>query len=152
MSSKRPLQLEMSNRLRSLSRVLLLAYVAVVGLIVFWPTPVDRPVHGQVTAAVNSVQQAGATAVTYNTVEIAANVAMFVPVGALLVLSFARMPWWLAIVICGGMSSLIELSQLVFIAERFATVVDIVANTSGGALGVVVAVLLRRWYANRRIA
>jgi glycopeptide antibiotics resistance protein len=152
MTSNRQLRHPMRHPFTSVSRVLLVAYVVVVGLIVFWPTPVDRPVHGEVTAAVNSVQRAGATAVTYSSVEIAANVAMFVPVGALLVLSFARMPWWLAIVICGGMSSMIELSQLMFIAARAATVIDIVANTSGGAMGAVGAVLLQHWFANRRIA
>jgi glycopeptide antibiotics resistance protein len=133
-----------SHPLKSLYRALLVGYVAVVGLIVFWPTPVDRPVAGRVTAAVNSAQAAGATAVTYSSVEIAANVAMFVPLGALLVLSFARLPWWVAVVLCAALSSLIELSQLVFIAERFATLVDVAANSAGGALGAIAGALLRQ--------
>ncbi|PRY64315.1 VanZ like protein [Glaciihabitans tibetensis] len=132
--------------LHRISRVVLVGYLAVAALIVFWPTPVDRPVHGQVAAAVTSAQQAGATAVTYNTVEIAANVALFVPLGVLLVLVFVRMPWWLAIAICAALSALVELGQRVFIAERFASPIDIAANTAGGALGVVAAVLMRRWH------
>jgi glycopeptide antibiotics resistance protein len=133
-----------THPLKNLYRVLLVAYVAVVALIVFWPTPVDRPVAGRVNEAVQSAQQAGATAVTYSSVEIAANVAMFVPLGALLVLSFSRMPWWIAALLCAALSSLIELSQLVFISERFATMVDVAANTAGATLGALAAALFRR--------
>lgn len=148
-NSQRPqttrLHAPQSRALTWVPRALLFAYAAVVALIVFWPTPVDRPVRGRVDAAVSTAQRAGATVVTYNTVEIAANVAMFMPLGALLVVCFYRLPWWVVIPICAALSGLIELSQLIFIAERYASLIDVAANTSGGALGALAVVLVRYW-------
>jgi VanZ family protein len=130
-------------------RILLAAHVAVVALIVFWPTPVDRPVTGQIRTAVRAVQHAGATSISYSTVEIAANVAMFVPLGVLVVLAEPRRPWWWAPVAAGVFACVIEAVQFVFVAERFATWVDVAANTTGAVIGALGVHLFSAWRARR---
>ena len=73
------------------------------------------------------------------------NVLMFVPFGFLLgmLLPSARL-WWLAVVASAAVSFGVELVQAVALAGRSATVIDFVANTAGGALGAVAAMLWRR--------
>ena len=124
-------------------RVLLAAYITLIGVIVFWPTPVDRPVAGRIRTAVGAVQEAGATSVSYNTVEITANVLMFVPLGVLLVLAVPRLPWWWAPIAAGLFSCAIEFVQFAFVAQRNATVVDALANTSGAVIGALAVYLVQ---------
>jgi len=124
-------------------RILLAAYITLISVIVFWPTPVDRPVASRIRAAVGVVQEAGATSVSYNTVEITANVLMFVPLGVLLVLAVARLPWWWAPIAAGVFSCAIEFVQFAFVAQRNATWVDAVANTSGAVIGALAVYLLQ---------
>ena len=126
-------------------RVLLAAYITLIGVIVFWPTPVDRPVAGRIRTAVGVVQEAGATSVSYNTVEITANVLMFVPLGVLLVLAVPRLPWWWAPIAAGLFSCAIEFVQFGFVAQRNATWVDALANTSGAVIGALAVYLVRIW-------
>jgi VanZ family protein len=130
-------------------RILLAAYIALIGVIVFWPTPVDRPVAGRIRTAVGVVQEAGATSVSYNTVEITANVLMFVPLGVLLVLAVPRLPWWWAPIAAGLFSCTIEFVQFAFVAQRNATGVDALANTSGAVIGALVIYLVQMWSIRR---
>ena len=125
------------------SRILLALTVLVVLTIVFWPTPVDRPVAGQVTQAVEVAQQAGATAVTYNRIEITANVLMFVPLGALGVLAFPRLRWWMVPLTALALSGTIELAQLLLIEQRFASPIDVAANTAGALIGAAAVAAIR---------
>jgi len=124
-------------------RILLAAYIALIGVVVFWPTPVDRPVASRIRTAVGAVQEAGATSVSYNTVEITANVLMFVPLGVLLVLAVPRLPWWWAPIAAGLFSCAIEFVQFAFVAQRNATVVDALANTSGAVIGALAVYLVQ---------
>jgi VanZ family protein len=130
-------------------RILLALYTAVIGVIVLWPTPVDRPVAGRIRTAVGAAQEAGATSVSYDTVEIAANVLMFVPLGALLVLAVPRLPWWWAPIAAGVFSCAIEGAQFAFVAQRNATWVDAVANTSGAVIGALAVYLVLMWSIRR---
>ncbi|MGN0753202.1 MAG: VanZ family protein [Aristaeellaceae bacterium] len=71
------------------------------------------------------------------------NAIMFFPLGGLLLSMFLRMKPWQAIAIGAGASIFIELVQLITHRGITATE-DLVANTIGCALGVVVTLLLRR--------
>lgn len=110
----------------------------------FWPSPVDRPVAGEITQAVEVVRQAGATAVTYRRIEVISNVLMFVPLGVLGVLAFPRVRWWLVPGGCLVLSVLVELAQLSFLAGRFASVVDVAANFAGALVGAALARVVGR--------
>ena len=74
---------------------------------------------------------------TYDGVEAAANVVMFVPFGALGGLLAARSHWWAVVVAGCATSSAIETSQLLFLPTRVATLHDVALNTLGAAIGLV---------------
>lgn len=132
-----------------LSRILLALYTLAVLAVVFWPTPIERPIYGEIRSAIDFAQQAGATGVSFNRVEFVSNIAMFVPLGALGVLAFPRARWWLVPIAALAMSVLVELAQLVLISERNASLRDVLANTTGALIGAVVAWGIRAW-ARRR--
>ncbi len=102
--------------------------------IVFWPTPVDRPAAGSLKSTLEWLHLHGLPkAIGYNQVEFSANVAMFVPMGIIAAAYFKKM---LLGTLTGALvSCLIELSQALFLPDRFASGLDIVANTLGAAIG-----------------
>lgn len=115
------------------ARLLLGAYAVALALIAFWPSPVDRgagPLLRLVTDAVPWL--------TYARIELLANVALFLPFGWWAVRGW---PQWRAAVIPAGLvvSVLIESTQGLFLAERTASVLDVLANTTGAAIGFVLA-------------
>lgn len=81
--------------------------------------------------------------------EFGANIALFVPVGVVLVLVFGRRRWWLAIIVAALGTAGIELAQQV-LASRISSPLDVVANTSGAAIGVAVAGIVGTLVARRR--
>jgi glycopeptide antibiotics resistance protein len=89
----------------------------------------------------------GADWLTFSRVEFLANIALFVPLGLFFVLLFGRRQWWLAIVFSVVTTLGIEFSQQ-YIGGRVPDVRDIVANSIGGAIGAVLALILT--YADAR--
>ena len=81
-----------------------------------------------------------AALITYMNVEFAANVVMFVPVGVFFVVLFGRRLWWLSLVICLGMTGFIESIQHV-IPGRVSDVRDLISNSLGGLIGVIIGLI-----------
>lgn len=79
----------------------------------------------------------------YRGLEFSANIVLFVPLGffAALLLPLGRA--WIAGVLATAGSIAVEVAQLVLLPARFASVLDVVANSLGGWIGVGLAVLLR---------
>jgi glycopeptide antibiotics resistance protein len=106
----------------------------------FWPSPVDKPVQGELFAVLEFFHERGIPAwFNYAFVEACANVVLFVPVGIVATLAFPSNRWWrnaaLGLVVSGCM----ELGQQLFLSSRVASPLDLVTNTAGGALGTVLA-------------
>ncbi len=80
--------------------------------------------------------------ITFSRVEFAANVAMFVPLGIIVVLWFGVRGWWMAPLIGLLSSAVIETCQALFLDTRVADVRDVVANSSGAVLGMLLMLLL----------
>jgi VanZ family protein len=72
---------------------------------------------------------------TYAGVESAANVLMFVPIGLALLLLVGRRRWWIAPLLGVAMTCAVEAIQLVM-PDRVSDVRDIVANSAGALVGV----------------
>ncbi|KAA9087290.1 VanZ family protein [Microbacterium radiodurans] len=125
---------------RRTGATLLVAYVVTLAFIALWPEPVDRGVSPLLHRLDEIVPW-----ITYNRVEVTANVALFVPYGALLTFALGRSSHLVlpvAIVTTVG----IEAAQTL-LPERTTSVVDIIANTTGACLGLLAAsaaVALRR--------
>jgi glycopeptide antibiotics resistance protein len=129
---------------RRLLWVLLAAYVVALALIAFWPTPVDKNLGGGLSTALQWIyDQGGPRWLRYNTVEFFSNVVLFLPIG-LFVTALARPGrWWLALLFGLGATITIELGQHVFLPARFASVFDLLANTLGAALGLLLGLAIR---------
>ncbi|WP_022890748.1 VanZ family protein [Agromyces italicus] len=127
------------------ARCALLPYLVAVGLIVFLPAPEAGRVTGLVAWAADLVATVGVPREPAAVViEFAANIVLFVPFGALVAVAWRGLPAWAVIALGFSTSLTIELVQL-SLPTRFPTVSDVVANTAGAAVGIlVVGVLARR--------
>ena len=82
--------------------------------------------------------------VRYDQVEFVANIALFVPMGVLMTLLLGRRGWWAALAVGVIASCWIELAQYVWLPSRVADPRDLVSNSIGTAIGVIV-VLAATW-------
>ncbi|WP_223992491.1 VanZ family protein [Arthrobacter sp. NicSoilB11] len=111
-------------------------------LVAFWPSPVDQLVSGQLTAVLHILHVRGVPGwFNYKFIEAAANVVLFVPVGLVSRLAFPEKRWWQIGAFGLLVSGCIELGQLLFLHQRFASPSDIVTNTSGAVIGGLLAAL-----------
>lgn len=128
----------------SIGGVLLAAYVIVILFATMWPTPLDQGYGAAIEKVLDVVHRNGVPQwFGYNKLEFSANVAMFIPLGFLAALLLPARVWWLALLICPALSIGIELTQATFLAARFATASDVISNSIGAVLGILIAVVLR---------
>ncbi|KIC69481.1 teicoplanin resistance protein VanZ [Pseudarthrobacter phenanthrenivorans] len=114
-------------------------------LIAFWPSPVDQPIQGQLVRGLYLLHRQGVpTWVNYAAIEAAANIAIFIPLGIVSSLAFPAKLWWQLAALGMLVSGCIELGQLLFLHDRFATLSDVVTNTAGAALGALTVKLFRQ--------
>ncbi|WP_168186204.1 VanZ family protein [Agromyces badenianii] len=134
------------SRAVRLARWFLPPYLIAVGLIVFLPAQEARRVTGLVGWLADVLASLGASReVSAVVVEFLANIALFVPMGVLLALAFPTLSWWVVLAV-GCLATVgIELVQLA-LPTRYSTLSDIIANTTGTALGL----LLLSWWARAR--
>ena len=125
------------------ARVLLVGYLLFVGFTVWLPAAVSAKVTGLVGIMARWVADAGIASYERSAfvLEILANVALFVPIGLLLVLAWPRLRLWQAVLIGALMSVLIETVQGVM-PSRFPTVSDVIANTTGTLIGVAIVTFI----------
>lgn len=117
-------------------------YLGLVGWITLGPQPLNPGNSGFFWKVLELFSRYDETNwITYDRVEFSANVAMFIPIGLFFVLLFGRRQWWLAIVFGVGLTLGIEFAQQ-FIPARVSDPRDLVANSSGAVLGVLVALVL----------
>jgi glycopeptide antibiotics resistance protein len=126
-------------------------YAWVVWRMTLTPELFSRSGESAVAMVLRLAQQHSATAwMTYDRAEFLANVAMFVPVGAIAALWLPRRAWFLAGVLTVALSAGIEYTQLVALPGRVADVRDVVSNGLGGFLGATAIGLVRNAVPRRR--
>lgn len=119
-----------------------LAYLAFVGWVTLGPQPLDDNSNGLLFRLLGFFDRHEATSwITYNGIEFTANIGMFLPIGLFLVLLFGRKLWWFAMALGFGITVAIETAQL-FLPTRVSDPRDIVANTAGAVIGVLVGLVL----------
>ncbi|WP_426939901.1 VanZ family protein [Pseudarthrobacter sp. S6] len=120
-------------------------------LIAFWPSPVDQPVQGELARVLKFLHAHGIPAwLNYKFVEATANVVLFIPLGGVAALAYPKNPWWEIGIFGLLVSGCIELGQLLFLHNRFASALDLVTNTGGAVIGaLLVATALNRLQAGR---
>lgn len=141
----------MSDRMPSTSgprhaivAMLTLGYGLFLAFVVFWPSPIDRPVQGLLDRAISELHERGVpTFIDYTFIESFANVLLFVPVGFLFGLMVPFRWWPVALLLGPALSAGIEVAQRYVLDERVSTVNDVIANSIGATFGVLVAVVIR---------
>jgi glycopeptide antibiotics resistance protein len=124
--------------------VLLVAYLACLAVVLVQPVPTIA--SGVVEEVEELLRTLGApsSATAQGRVELVLNAAMCVPVGALAVAAFPRVPWASWVGYGFALASLVELTQAVLLPARSAQAVDVVANTVGVLVGAATAAGVQR--------
>lgn len=126
------------------STALLVVYTAFVLLVTMWPTPQDLEFDSIASRVLRALHNLGVPEwFGYDKLEFTANIGMFVPLGFLLGLVLARKAWWVAVFLLPAFSGGIEFMQGIALEERVSTLLDVLANTLGGYLGLVLAMIIR---------
>ncbi|GAA5035623.1 VanZ family protein [Microbacterium fluvii] len=121
----------------------LVAYLTALALIAFWPVPVDRDAAGLVHAILRAIP-----GLSYPALEFTANIVLFVPFGVLLTLA-APHRRGLVMPIALATTLVIETGQALLLVQRTPSVLDIIANVTGAAIGLGAVVLVERLRARR---
>jgi glycopeptide antibiotics resistance protein len=133
------------------ARWLSAGYLLVVALITLSPAPMDSGTSNTIATVLAWLHAHGVPVwVNYELLEFTANIALFLPLGLLGVVLVGVDRWWLTVVAGFLLSSVIELSQLLFLPSRFPTLYDVLANTTGAVLGALLAVLAYDAAASRK--
>jgi glycopeptide antibiotics resistance protein len=126
-------------RRHPLLTVATVAYLGVVGVVTLSPAPPNP--DSLLWRVVGLFDRFPATRwLDFPTVEFLANVAMFVPLGVFALLLLGRGRWWLAILFGIALTLAIEAVQQV-LPTRVSDPRDLIANSIGAAVGVLVALV-----------
>lgn len=121
-------------------RLVLIAMMIPLALVAFWPAPVDQPIQGLLARILRFLYLNGIPDwFSYKFIEASANVALFIPMGFISSLAFPVKAWWKIGAFGLLISGCMELGQFLFLHSRFASPLDIVTNTSGAAIGALLA-------------
>ncbi|WP_347754305.1 VanZ family protein [Agrococcus sp. ProA11] len=132
-----------SAPLRRVGAIGLLLALPVVALLTLWPSHLLLRFKPRVLQGIEWFHAREMLEWVYWTrLEVLANVAMFVPLAALLVFLLGARRWWLALALCLAATVGIELVQHVLLSGRVASAKDVVANTAGAVIGVLIAVAI----------
>ncbi|TFD51761.1 VanZ family protein [Cryobacterium sp. Hh7] len=108
------------------------------------PTPLDQGYASSIDRLLSVLHRNGIPEwYGYNKLEFTTNIVMFMPLGFIFALMLSHKMWWLALLICPALSICIELTQAAVLTSRFATVSDVLANSLGALVGILMAVALR---------
>lgn len=120
--------------------------------IAYWPSPVDQPVSGLLADYLYVLHRHGLPAwINYKFVEASANVALFTPLGSVSSLAFPGKRWWQVGAFGLFISGCMELGQLLFLHNRFASPLDLMTNTSGAVIGALLAHIAVKQLEARRL-
>lgn len=132
-----------SAPLRRVGVIGLLLALPVVAVLTLWPTHFLLRFKPRVLQGIEWFHAREMLQWVYWTrLEVLANVAMFVPLAVLLVFLLGARRWWIALGLCMAATVGIELVQHVFLPGRVASAKDVVANTAGAVIGVLIAVAI----------
>lgn len=122
-------------------------YGLLLALVGLWPHRMDENLDVGGSAPVRwMVDHLGMTpAQGYTLVEFSANVALFVPLGALAITLLPGMRWRWCVLLGLIVSAAVEIAQDLALPNRTASPRDVLANGIGVALGSGIAVVASRW-------
>jgi glycopeptide antibiotics resistance protein len=142
-------QYDLMFRRHPLLSLATVGYLAVVGWITLGPQPINTGNGYWLWRTLRFFSSHESTRwLTYYRVEFLANVGMFVPIGIFFVLLFGRRLWFMSVISGVLLTLVIEFAQR-FIPGRVSDLRDLVANSLGTVVGVLVALVLTQAKARR---
>ena len=115
-----------------------LIYLTVIAGLTLGPQPTTGLTQRASLLIVAGIDRFVASSFTYADLEFCSNIALFAPIGLLLVLLFGRRRWWAAALVCVAMTVFIESAQA-FIPSRVSDPRDLLANSIGALVGILIA-------------
>ena len=116
----------------------LIVYGIALAMIALWPVPVDRGAD-RFLALVTRLFPV----LTYARIEFGANILLFIPLGILLTVLVPRARW-IVLPIALVATVTIESIQALVLDQRTPSILDIIANTTGACVGMLMVVLIER--------
>ena len=138
----------MSTRRRRIARITTLVigipFLALIGFLALTPRRVEQSIPNVLDLVLGAVHRLGWTSLDFTTLEVAANVLVFIPVGIVAYVFLPRRARWLALAVGPAASIAIELTQLLALPNRDPSINDVIANSIGATIGVALC-LLSSW-------
>ncbi len=122
---------------RRIIAILTVGYMAVIAAMTLGPQPTNGATKNLALIIVGIVDRHLDPGFRYHHLEFLANVAMFAPLGLLLILLFGRRRWWVVVLLGILATCSIEAAQI-FIPSRVPDTRDLIANSIGAIAGLLV--------------
>lgn len=116
-------------------------FLAGLAALTLTPSRVEQRMPNLLDLVLSTAHRLGWASLDFTRLEILANVLVFVPVVVIAFLLLPRPVWGLALLVGPAISIGIEVFQRLALPHRAATVWDVIANSTGATVGVVLAVL-----------
>ncbi|WP_448809198.1 VanZ family protein [Agromyces bauzanensis] len=127
------------DRGRPWALFVLAVYATLGAIVALVPRPIDRGFTPWVRGTLAFLREHGLAGwITYDLVEYASHVVLFVPFGILAAVAFGRRLAWLAVLLALGVSALVEFAPSLWIEDHSPSPVDLLLNIIGAVGGVVV--------------
>ena len=124
-------------------QIVLVAMLVTLVFVAYWPSPIDGPIQGQLANILSFLHRQGIPRwFNYKFIEASANIALFVPLGFVATLAFPAKRWWQVGAFGLLISGCMELGQLLFLHNRYASPLDLVTNMSGAVIGALMAAVV----------
>jgi glycopeptide antibiotics resistance protein len=144
-----------STRRRRIARITTLVigipFLALIGFLALTPRRVEQSIPNVLDLVLGAVHRLGWTSLDFTTLEVAANVLVFIPVGIVAYVFLPRRARWLALAVGPAASIAIELTQLLALPNRDPSINDVIANSIGATIGVALC-LLSSWAFPSRVS
>ena len=133
------------SRRRRIVRIVVLAvgipFLAVIGVLALAPRRVEQSIPNVLDLTLDLAHRLGWSSLDFATLEVVANVLVFIPLGIVAYVFLPRRLRWLALLIGPAVSLAIEVTQLLALPNRDPSLHDVIANSIGATIGVVICAL-----------
>lgn len=134
---------------RRITLLLGIPFLAGLAFLTLTPSRVESAMPNLLDLVLRAAHRLGWESLDFTRLEVAANVLVFIPVGMLAVAVLPRGLAVLAFFAGPALSVGIEVAQRVALPHRAATISDVLANSAGATIGVVLALLATVLFARR---
>jgi len=117
-------------------------FLAMIAFLALTPRRIEERIPNVLDLVLATAHRLGWASLDFVTLEIIANVLVFIPVGIIAYVFAPQRLWWLSLVAGPAVSVGIELVQLLALPNRVPSLADIAENALGATIGVVLCALL----------